>query len=310
MSGKSLAAALLVSSVLAISCSGSDELAVPVPPEAAAEEAPPSQPGSAATQPPLKATDFSPTMFGEDSTTIDNQWLPMVPGTQLSFRGSTKEGKERITHEVVFTVTDLTKEILGVRNRIIWELDYTEGVLVEAELALFAQDLEGNIWHFGQYPEEYENGKFVDAPAWIAGVAGARPGITMKAEPSLDAPSYSQGYAPPPINWIDRARVYRQNQRTCVPVDCYDGVLITEEFEVDKPGAWQLKYYAPGVGNVRVGWRGRNEKERETLVLIEARQLTPSQMEKAHAQILELEAHAYEISKEVYGGTPPAAPIA
>ena len=310
MSVTSRVTALLVSSVLTGSCSGSDEPAVPIPPEAAATEAPPSQPGSPETLPPLKAKDFSPSMFGEDSTTIDNQWLPMLPGTQLSFRGWTKEGKERITHQVVFTVTDLTKEILGVRNRVIWELDYTEGVLVEAELALFAQDLEGNIWHFGQYPEEYENGKFVDAPAWIAGVAGARPGITMKAEPSLDAPGYSQGYAPPPINWIDRARTYKLDQRTCVPVDCYDGVLITEEFEVDKPGAWQLKYYAPGVGNVRVGWRGRNEKERETLVLIEARQLTLAQLEKAHAQLLELEAHAYEILEDVYGNTPPALPTA
>lgn len=310
MSVLSRATALIVSSVLAGSCSGSDEPAGPIPPEEVAAEASPSQPGSSKAAPALKAKDFSADMFGEDSTTIDNRWLPMLPGTQLSFRGWTKEGKERITHQVVFTVTDLTKEILGVRNRVIWELDYTEGVLVEAELALFAQDLEGNIWHFGQYPEEYENGKLVDAPAWIAGVAGARPGITMKAEPSLDAPSYSQGYAPPPINWIDRARTYKQDQRTCVPVDCYDGVLITEEFEVDKPGAWQLKYYAPGVGNVRVGWRGRNEKERETLVLIEARQLTPAQLEKAHAQLLELEAHAYEILEDVYGNTPPALPIA
>ena len=36
-----------------------------------------------------------------------------------------------------------------------------------------------------------------------------------------------------------------------------------EEFERPKPGAFQLKYYAPGVGKVRGGWRGAKEEERE-----------------------------------------------
>ena len=41
----------------------------------------------------------------------------------------------------------------------------------------------------------------------------------MRAEPRLGTPSYAQGYAPPPINWIDRGRVYKVGQKTCVPVD-------------------------------------------------------------------------------------------
>jgi hypothetical protein len=28
------------------------------------------------------------------------------------------------------------------------------------------------VWHLGEYPEEYENGKFVKAPAWLAGFEG------------------------------------------------------------------------------------------------------------------------------------------
>ena len=54
-------------------------------------------------------------------------------------------------------------------------------------------------------------------------------------------------------------------QKTCVPVDCYEDVLVIEEYERDKPGAYQLKYYAPGVGDVRVGWRGPEEEEKERL---------------------------------------------
>ena len=85
----------------------------------------------------------------------------------------------------------------------------------------------------------------------------------MMAEPTPDSPSYEQGYAPPPISWVDRGRVFDVGVETCVPVDCYEDVLVIEEFERTKPGASQLKFYAPEVGNVRVGWRGKNEDEQE-----------------------------------------------
>lgn len=252
----------------------------------------------------LSAKDFDPNNF-DDSTTIDNVWFPLLPGTQFILKGSSLSGKERLHHRVVFTVTDLTKVIGGVRNVVVWDRDYTAGELVEAELALFAQDNDGNVWHFGQYPEEYEGGKVVKAPAWIAGFEGARTGITMKAEPQLGTPSYSQGYAPPPINWIDRARVYKMGRETCVPAGCYQDVLVTEEYERDKLGAFQLKFYAPGVGNVRVGWRGRNEDEREVLVLVDIVNLSPEALAKARQAALQLEERAYRMS-DVYARTSPA----
>lgn len=253
----------------------------------------------------IGAKDFNPDNF-DSSTTIDNEWFPLQPGTQFFYEGS--DG-ERIPHRVVFTVTDLTKVIEGVRTVVVWDRDYSAGELVERELALFAQDNDGNVWHLGQYPEEYEEGKFAKAPAWIAGLKGAKAGISMKVEPRLGAPDYAQGFAPPPINWIDRARVYRMGQRTCVPFDCYEDVLVTEEFERNKPGAYQLKYYARGAGNVRVGWRGSKEEERETLVLVDLVRLSPEALAKVREAALELERRAYKISKDVYAHTPPAEPL-
>ena len=41
-----------------------------------------------------------------------------------------------------------------------------------SELAFYAQDDDGNVWYMGQYFEEYEDGELVDAPTWIAGLAG------------------------------------------------------------------------------------------------------------------------------------------
>jgi hypothetical protein len=127
----------------------------------------------------------------------------------------------------------------------------------------------------------------------------------MLAEPRLDTPDYAQGYAPPPVDFTDRARVYKMGQQTCVPVDCYKNVLVTEEFNPDEPGAYQLKYYAPGVGNVRVGWRGEKEEEKETLELVDYQHLSPEALAKVRRAAMEMDRRAYERS-EVYRETPPA----
>ena len=146
--------------------------------------------------------DFNHKNF-DRSTTIDNNWLPLKPGTQLVYKGFTSEDGKRVSHRVVFTITDFSKMIDGVRTVVVWDTDYKAGKLVETELAFFAQDNDGSVWHLGQYPEEHENGKFVAAPAWIAGIEGAKAGIAMKAEPRLGAASYSQGWAPS-VKWTDR----------------------------------------------------------------------------------------------------------
>jgi hypothetical protein len=190
----------------------------------------------------------------------------------------------------------------GVRTLVISEKDYTAGQLSEPELAFFAQDNAGNVWLVGEYPEEYENGKFDKAPAWISGQKGARAGIAMLAEPRLGTPDYAQGFAPPPVDFTDRARVYKMGQKTCTPVECYENVLVTEEFNPDEPGSFQLKYYASGVGNVRVGWRGKKEEEKETLELVELNHLSPEALAKVRRDAMEMDQRAYERS-EVYRET-------
>ena len=261
------------------------------------------RPQAASSPPPVTAEDFDPSNF-DDSTNVDNRWFPLQPGTQLVFQGHATVKDRRVRRRVVFTVTDMSKMIDGVRAIVIWELDYTAGPLEEAEIAFFAQDNAGNVWNLGQYPEEYDHGTFVKAPAWIAGLHGARPGISMHADPMLGTPSYSQGWGPE-VNWTDRAKVFEIGQQTCVPAGCYEDVLVTDEFNRSEPDADQLKYYAPGIGNVQVGWSGPNEDEREVLVLVDVVHLSPEALAKIRADVLEQEQRAYEISKDVYGHTSP-----
>jgi len=122
--------------------------------------------------------------------------VPLKPGMQFVFEGYTDEGGQAVHHRLVFTVTDLTKVIEGVRAVVAWIVDYSNDQLVEKEISFYAQDNDGTVWYLGEHPEAYEDGKLVDAPTWIHGLAGARAGITMKAKPQLGLPSYSSGGDP------------------------------------------------------------------------------------------------------------------
>jgi hypothetical protein len=239
----------------------------------------------------------------EDPTHIDNEWLPLQPGNRWILEGVTVEDEEEIPHRIEFTVTDLTKVIDGLSTVVAWIEDYADGELIEAELAFYAQDNDGNVWYLGEFPAEYEDGEFVDAPAWIAGVEDAQAGIQMPAEPQVDTPSYSMGWAPA-VEWTDRAQVYQMDQQTCVPFDCYEDVLVMDEFNQEEPGAFQLKYYARGVGPVQVGWRGEDPTQ-EKLELVEFVQLDADALAEARAAALALEEQAYEVSEDVYGTTSP-----
>jgi hypothetical protein len=238
-------------------------------------------------------------------TRIDNKWLPLVSGTQFILTGRANTGGRRLTHRVILTVTDLTKVIDGVRTVVLWDRDISAGQLVEAELAFDAQDDDGNVWNLGEYPEEYAAGVFRGAPnTWIAGAARAKAGIQMLAHPRVGTYSYLQGLSPG-INFLDCGRVFQMGQKTCVPIRCYKDVLVTDETSPLNPdGAHQRKFYAPGVGNIRIS--AVNDPEGETLVLARIVHLSPPALAKAREEALKLDRHAYRVSR-VYRTTSPAA---
>lgn len=269
----------------------------------------PSDGGTEPVGDPVTERDFDSADFA-DPTTVDNQWFPLRPGTKLVYSGGVTDDGERLDHRVVFVVTDLVKVIDGVNTVVVWDRDYTDGQLAEGELAFFAQDAAGNVWSMGEYPEEYEDGEFAGAPdTWIVGLADAQAGVHMRAEPAVGTTSYLQGLAPD-IEFKDRAKVLLTGQQTCVPLDCYDDVLVTDEWNPDEPGAHQRKFYAAGVGNVRVGFAGPKEKERETLALIEVVELTSEQLAAVRRQALRLDERGLTASMDVYGRTEPAtAPV-
>lgn len=253
-----------------------------------------------------KWENFDPKNFDENSINITNEWMPLAPGTRYVYAGTTlSDEDEPLVHRVIINVTDLTKVIAGVNCVVTWDLDYSGGELVEAELAFFAQDKEGNVWRMGEYPEEYEDGEFADAPAWFGGIQDAVPGITMLANPWVGTPSYSQGWGPK-VDFTDRGQVDEMGLSTCVPMGCYNNVMAIKETSEDEPGIFQIKYAAPGVGDVQVGYKG-DDPSAELLELVDVMVLKGENLKEMREGALALEKAAYErkTNKKVYGLTPP-----
>ena len=237
---------------------------------------------------------------------IDNQWSPMVPGTQYTLTGQANRGLGFLPHDVVFTVTDVIKDINGIECVTLWDRDFQDGVLAEEELAFFAQDDAGNIWMMGEYPEEYDltSGEFLGAPnTWISGIEGTIPGTLLLGDPEQGTGYYLQARAPS-IRFLDCAKVFKTDEKDCVPVGCFDNVLVTDErAPSDWRGGHQRKYYAPGVGNIRVDFRG--DPEGEVLVMTARKQLTAAELAEARQAVLRLDARGFRFNDR-YALTTPA----
>ncbi len=306
-----LAFGALVTPLLVGACGADRALgAPPVEPSPSAATSSPSATGMAvpASHPAEEVTekDFDAGNF-PGTAKVDNRWYPLIPGAQYVLEGSANRGEGRLPHQEVFTVTDLVKVINGVATIVLWDVATEDGELQRSELVFQAQDNDGNVWLLGKYPEEYEAGRFKAAEStWVAGLDGAKPGVLMRANPRTGTSSYLQGFAPS-IEFEYRAKVSKSGLRTCVPVQCYDDVLLIDEWNPLKPESGrQLNYYASGVGNVRVGAVGGPETEE--LVLVKVNSLSPADLANARTEALKLEQHAYQVSPKLYGHTPPAAP--
>lgn len=259
------------------------------------------------TPPPVTSdADFDPANFS-NPTHVTNPYFPLVPGTRFTWKGHALDGDELVKRQIEFTVTDMTKVVDGVRTVVAWDRDFTDGALEEVELTFFAQDDDGTVWYFGEYPEEYDGKKIVKSPVWLGGLHEARTGITMQAVPRLATPDYAEGWGGTDVDWTDRGRVDQLGLENCVPVDCYSDVVVIDEFNPDEPGKHQLKYYAPGVGGIRTGWRGKHEDEQEELVLVSLQHLSAAEMDEVRDAVLAQERRAYDRSPDVYGQTEPIA---
>lgn len=250
---------------------------------------------------PGSAINFDASQF-QSSPNVDNKWFPLKPGMQYTTTGDVKSAEGDKKRTVVHSITGLTKVIDGVKTQVMWDRDYADGELVESELAFFAQTNSGTVWLFGEYPEEYENGKFTGAPStFIHSLDEAQAGIAMQADPQTSTPSYVQAHAPS-VDFLDCGQVFKLNDHVCVATGCYDDVLVIDERNPLEPAVGhQRKFYSAGTGLVKVTAVGGTDQE--TLNLAKIEQLTDAKLKEVNQEALKLDKHAYQVSKNVYAKT-------
>jgi hypothetical protein len=191
------------------------------------------------------------------TTTIDNQWWPMQPGTRWVYR----ETDGRSVKRVVVTVTNQTHRVAdGVVARVVRDTVTERGRLVEDTNDWYAQDRDGNVWYLGEATKAYKGGKVSTEGSWEAGRDGAQPGVAMPAAP-VDGLRYRQEYLADKAE--DRAEVLSLDEWVTVPFGRFRGVLMTKDFTPVEFDVLEHKLYARGVGPVMTldisGGSGREE---------------------------------------------------
>lgn len=176
------------------------------------------------------------------TTLVDNPYFPLRPGMRWVYEGRSDDGTER---KVVEVTTD-TRTIMGVQCVVVRDTVTLNGQLYEDTFDWYAQDRDGNVWNFGEETRKATaGGGSTPAGSWEAGVAGARPGIVMLAEPRPGGP-YRQEYLPGEAE--DMARVLRAGERRTVRYGPFRDVVVIRDWSPLDPGTVEHKYYAPGTG--------------------------------------------------------------
>jgi hypothetical protein len=203
-------------------------------------------PSSASQLAPIHGK-YSPTIDPSNFvSTVDNKYWPLKPGTTYHYkgvRGTTPQTDDE-------TVTNKTKNILGVASTAVSDVVSEHGTPVERTLDYYAQDKLGNVWYMGEDSfETNSQGKMVRASdSWLSGVKGGKPGIIMPGDPK-PGEAYRQEYYPPG-QALDEARVLSLNGTTKVPYGgTHNGLLVTSERSPLEPQTEQ-KYYSPGLGEL------------------------------------------------------------
>ena len=189
--------------------------------------------------------DYAPVIDPADFVdTIDNPYLPLLPGTRWVYEGTEDGETERIEVEV----TDERREVMGISAVVVRDTVHEDGELIEDTYDWFAQDVEGNVWYLGEDSREYEDGEQISTEgSWEAGVDGALPGIVMLADPAVGR-AYRQEYYEDEAE--DLAEVHRLGVSQTVPAGTYDDVVVIREWNPLEPDVVEDKYHAPGVGVV------------------------------------------------------------
>jgi hypothetical protein len=178
------------------------------------------------------------------ASTGRNPYFILEPGHYLVLRGGDVE--------LTITVLTETKMVDGVQTRVVEERETKAGKLSEISRNYFAISKRTNdVYYFGEDVDIYEGGKVVShSGAWLSGVNGARFGLYIPGQPSVNA-RYYQEVAPGVA--MDRVEIISLTETVRTPAGEFKNCLKVKETTPLELGVTSYKYYAPGIGMVQDG---------------------------------------------------------
>ena len=200
-------------------------------------------------------TNYNPVIIPANfAREVTNSYFPLDPGKVFTFTAQTADGLETI----VITILEDIKMVAGVNCTVVHDVVSLEGEMIEDTYDWYAQDLDGNVWYFGEDVSNYENGVFKDKDgSFEAGIDGAKPGIVMLSNPVTEMPYRQEYYFNVAEDW---GKVVAKGLTVTTPYGTFTDCLKTADWNALEPDApLEFKYYAPGVGLVKEETEGSGE---------------------------------------------------
>ena len=208
---------------------------------------------------------------------ITNSYHPFQPGGVKVFQGS--DGKTKLVgiHLYLTETRSFSWNSTTVNCRVLREISFEDGQLVEISDNYFAQADDGTVYYFGEVVDNYEDGVLANNDgSWLVG------GPTLPSDPPTTAndssptvfmpanPEVGDVFKPEDLLPVvdETATVVRVGVKTRVPAGSYEDTIVIEETSALEPGT-TTKWYAPGVGVVS------EKAKRERLNLISSTLASP-----------------------------------
>jgi hypothetical protein len=212
-----------------------------------------------------------------DPLNMTNTYMPFQLNGVKVFQGSDHGAKTVVVDQYLAETRNFNWNGTTVECRVLREVAFEKGELVEISDNYFAQADDGTVYYFGEVVENYEDGVVTDNDgSWLVG------GPTLPTDPA-DAgndtdptvfmpanPEVGDVFKPEDLPGVvdETAEVVDVDVRVKVPAGRYEDAIKVQETSALEPGT-TFKWYAPGVGVVM------EKAKRERLDLISSTLAVP-----------------------------------
>lgn len=225
------------------------------------------------------AVPSGPPVFS-NPTVIDNAYYPFVVGALRVYVGKSDGARTSAVYLCTNETRDFPYNNGTVTTRVLREINYQRGKLVEYTDNFFAQADDGTVYYFGETVYNYDAFGVLENNdgSWLVGgptlpsdpastATTNTPAVYMPANPELD-----DVFKPENIpTFVDETdTVLKVGVRVTVTAGRFTDCLHIQETSLLKTGR-ELKWWAKGIGVVKTKGKG----EYSNLIATSFRQMTP-----------------------------------